>query len=217
VIAIRGRADKKRGENPIYRFVNAALIRPGWEKNMAKIRFKENRGFSLIELCMVMAVMAVTAAIAVPMLTSSMKDMQLASDARKIASTLSYAKLSATAKMTSYQLTINVDQNTWFLGRRQSPGSTVFVNEGAVNELSLGMANSGIAFEQTSPTNSAPGLTNEFLTTSSTSITFNSRGVPNGTAIVYLSNDQDTYFAVSVSLAGKVQVWRYRDSQWAPA
>ena len=77
---------------------------------MFRIGFRGNRGFSMVELSMVLAVTAVAAAFAVPMLTEATRDMQLASDA-KISTTMSYAKLS-TAQMTSYQLSFDLDNTT---------------------------------------------------------------------------------------------------------
>lgn len=177
-------------------------------KLMVRIGIKENRGFSLIELCIILAITAVTAAFAIPILTESVRGMQLASDAKKISTTMTYAKLSATSQMTSYQLSFDLDNNQWSLLRRNSSG--VFVQQNAVNGLSDGVENSGIGFGKTSDSIPAPDV---FATTSSATITFNSRGLPSTTGIVYLHNN-DTDFAVSVSLAGKIQVWRYRDNAW---
>jgi prepilin-type N-terminal cleavage/methylation domain-containing protein len=179
---------------------------------MIKIRLRGSRGFSMVELSMVLAVTAVMAAIAIPVLSSSMRDMQLISDARKISTTMSYAKLSATAQMTNYQMSFDLANNRWSLLKRNRTSGAYELQQ-AVNELSLGNANSGVAFKTSSPSGTAPGATGEFLTTSATSVRFNSRGIPNDRVIVYLSNETTDY-AVSVSLAGKVQIWRYRDNQW---
>jgi prepilin-type N-terminal cleavage/methylation domain-containing protein len=176
---------------------------------MAKFGIKGARGFSMIELSMVLGLIAVTTAFSVPMLTNSMRSMQLISDARSIATTMTYARMSATSQMTRYQLNFDLGNNTWNLQKRNRNTGNYEIQQ-AVNGLSNGIAHSGIAFRTTSST--AP---TGFPTTSSTSITFNSRGIPNGIAIVYLSNNEMNY-AVSVSLAGKVQVWRFQNEQWAP-
>lgn len=176
---------------------------------MFRIGFRENRGFSMVELSMVLAVTAVAAAFAVPMLTEATRGMQLASDAKKISTTMSYAKLSATAQGTSYQLSFDLDNNQWSMLKRNSAG--VFELEQAVNSLSDGVRNSGIAFKSESGT--AP---TGFPTSSSTSITFNARGLPSGIGIIYLSNE-DADYAVSVSLAGKIQVWKLNNNEWIPS
>jgi Tfp pilus assembly protein FimT len=175
---------------------------------MTKSNLKENdKGFSLVELSVLLAMTAILAALSLPMLTSSMHDMQLISDARSIATTMTYAKLSATSQMTHYRLSFDLDNNEWLL-EKWNRSTDEFELQQATNDLSRGLANSGISFKANSGT--AP---TGFPTDSSTAVTFNSRGVPDGVAIIYLSND-DEDFAVSASLSGKIQIWRYRDNQW---
>jgi Tfp pilus assembly protein FimT len=174
---------------------------------MRKVYMKNNGGFSMVELCVLLAMTAVLGALSLPVLTSSMHSMQLVSDARSIATTMTYAKLSAISQMTHYRMTLDLDDNEWFLEKwNRSTGE--FELQQATNELSRGVANSGIVFKS----NSAAAPTG-FPTDSSTTITFNSRGMPDGVGIIYLSGD-DEDFAVSASLSGKIQVWRYRNDQW---
>ena len=85
---------------------------------MAKFGIKGARGFSMIELSMVLGLIAVTTAFSVPMLTNSMRSMQLISDARSIATTMTYARMSATSQMTRYQLNFDLGNNTWNLQKR---------------------------------------------------------------------------------------------------
>ena len=176
---------------------------------MARLGLRNTRGFSLIELSMLLAMTAVVAAIAVPVLTDSMHGMQLLSEARKIATTMSYAKIGATSQLTSYQLAFDLDNNQWrVLKRNRATGN--WEQQQDMNRLSLGMANSAIAFKTSS--DSAP---TGFSGTSATTIIFNARGIPAGAAVVYLSNE-DTDYAVSVSIAGKVQIWRLGNNGWDP-
>jgi type II secretion system protein H len=175
---------------------------------MAKTNFRENKGFTMVELAMLLAIIAVMAAVAIPVLTSSMRSTQLSSDARKIASAMSYARMTAAAQMTRYQLSFDINNNRWSL-LKYDRASDTFKLEQAVNELSLGIANSGIGF--TGEIDKTPPET--FDSSSSQNITFGPRGVPDSPGIIYLSNN-DADYAVSVTLSGKVQVWKYRDDQW---
>lgn len=168
---------------------------------------KEARGFTMIELSVVLGMIVVVAAFSVPMLTNSMRNMQLIADARNIATTMTYAKMSAMSQMTRYRLSFDLDSNTWrLLKRNRATGE--YEPEQAINGLSNGVSHSGIEFKPSATT--AP---NGFPTSSSTTITFNSRGIPESAGIIYISNDELDY-AVSVSLAGKVQIWRYQNNQW---
>jgi Tfp pilus assembly protein FimT len=182
-------------------------------KNKMRI-IEEVWGFSLVEICIVLCVAMMLAAFAVPALSTSMRSMQLTADTRNIATTLTCAKLSATSQMTRYRLSFNLTGNQWSL-EKFNKGTGAFELQQAANMLANGVANSEIAFK-TSSSSAPSGLP----TTSSSAITFNSRGIPVDAAgvptannVVYISKS-DTDYAVGVSLAGKVQIWKRQDSQW---
>ena len=204
------RVDKKGVPRAMNRYTQAKCP----EYMAATRELQRERGFSLIELIILLSMVAIVAAFSIPMLSSSMRSWQLAADARNIVTTLTYAKLSATSQMTHYQLSFDVASNKWSM-LKLNRGTGVYDLQGEVNELSTGIAYSGIAFKSAS--SSAPS---GFPTTSSTSITFNSRGIPIDGAgipttdnVVYVSGTGDDY-AVTVSLAGKVQLWRSLNGQW---
>jgi Tfp pilus assembly protein FimT len=171
---------------------------------------KDNQGFSMVEFSLAIATMAILAGLAIPRLSSSMRDMQLIADARKIATTLSYAKLSAASQMAHYRVSFDLNNNQWALLKlNRSSGN--FEAQGSTNRLSMGVSASGIAFKAHS--DSAPA---GFSADSSATITFNSRGIPvpnEGAGIVYISGQTNNY-AVTVSLSGKVQLLRFKNNQW---
>jgi Tfp pilus assembly protein FimT len=184
-------------------------------KNAAeKEAMTDERGFSFLELVVLLAIGAIMMSISIPMVSSSMRSWQLAADARGIANTLAYAKLSATSQMTHYRISFDMGNQAWSL-QKYNRSTNAFDLQGAVNPLSNGVAHSGIAFRSTSE--SAPY---GFPTSSSAAITFNSRGVPiDGSSVptpanvVYLSGT-DADYAVTVSITGKVQLWKSRHGQW---
>jgi Tfp pilus assembly protein FimT len=156
----------------------------------------------MVELSMLLAVTAILTAVSIPMLSSTMHSMQLASDARSIGSTMSYAKLSATSQLTQYRLTFSLSEKEWRLDKRnRDSGDFELLQD--VHGLSGGGSESCISFKSSSGT--AP---TGFPTVSSATITFDSRGIPReGASIIYLTNgDEDC--AVSASLSGKIQVWK---------
>jgi len=178
---------------------------------MTKFDLKKNEhGFSLLELAAVLAITAITAAFSVPMLSSAMRAIRLAADAKNIATTMTYAKMSAASHMTRYRLSFDLAHNKWNL-ERLNKSTNSFEIQQAIKELSDGIAHSGIAFKNDS--SSSPS---GFPTASANAITFNSRGIPvEGISIVYISNAEEDY-AVSASLSGKIQVWKHQNSQWTP-
>ncbi|HSW39722.1 MAG TPA: GspH/FimT family pseudopilin [Acidobacteriota bacterium] len=177
---------------------------------MFKKKCSGSRGFSLVELSISLAMIALLASFAIPMLSSSLRDMKVISDTQSIATSLTYAKLQAMAQMTSWRLSFDIDDNRWHIERFDRDAG-VFVMERAVNTLSDGVSSSGIAFVDES--GSAP---TGFPAESSSNITFSSRGIPihaEGPGIVYISNSNRDY-AVSVSISGKVDIWRHQHGQW---
>lgn len=177
---------------------------------MCKKKPTGSKGFSLVELTIVIAMVAVLASFAIPMLNSSLRDMKVLSDTQSIATTLTYAKLQAMAQMTSWRLCFNLANNQWQL-ERFDRDTEQFIMDQSVKTLSEGVNNTDIAFVSESA--SAP---TGFPKQSSATITFNSRGIPiqaEGPGIVYISNNNKDY-AVSVSISGKVDTWRFRDEQW---
>jgi Tfp pilus assembly protein FimT len=177
---------------------------------MADINSNRNQsGFSLIELSVLAGLLVLVSAFSIPMLSSAMEDMEMIGDARSIATAMTYAKISSTAQMIHYRVAFDLGAGQWNVERETEQNSGEFEMENAINSLRDGDGGSEIAFNDSSGT--AP---DGFPTDSSATITFNSRGMPIGGAqIVYLTKS-DADFAVSVSLTGRVQVWRYRNNQW---
>lgn len=183
---------------------------------MAKETAKKpgEQGFSLTELLIGVMTIAVLSGVAVPMLSSSMRNMQLAADAQNISATLSSARVNSKSSMTPHRISIDPEKNEWSL-ERFNRDTNQFELKQDVNQLSSGMFGSGIRFMLESE--SHPGT---FPSEASNTITFNTRGIPvdiNNTPtssnIIYLSKSGSDY-AISVTLTGKVQVWKNDEDGW---
>lgn len=167
-----------------------------------------NGGFSAVEILIVLAVMAILSAFAIPSLTVAMRDMQFAADTQNISSALNYTRLKAKSLMNPYRVAFDLENNRWSVQKFNS-GTGNWDIEQDTNDLSRGLSGSGIAFA--SESGSAPGT---FPEKSSSTITFNSQGIPvSGTTptadnIVYISRSDTDFYAVTVALTGKVHVWK---------
>ena len=72
-------------------------------------------GFSLTEILIAVVVLMALSALAVPMLSTTMRSMQLAANAQNISTTLSTARLSSKSLMTPYRISFNLHENEWQL------------------------------------------------------------------------------------------------------
>jgi len=165
-------------------------------------------GFSAVEILITLAMIAILSGLAIPSLSTAMRDMQFAADTQSISSALNYTRLKAKSLMNPYRVAFDLRTNRWSI-EKFNRGTGDWDVEQDVNDLSRGLSGSGIGFK--SESGSSPGT---FPGASSSNITFNSQGIPvNGTAptgdnIVYISKSDSDLYAVTVALTGKVQVWK---------
>lgn len=180
------------------------------------------RGFTLAEATVVLALLILVAAVALPLLASSSSFTRLRADAFDIAGEITLAKFRAANELTAYRIRFDLTNNSYQLERHMGGGN--FQPEGPVRRLrsSTIYATTGdLTSYKSVPTNGEQGS----VCKQSAVIAFNTRGVPvdsSGLPImpnnaIYLRNDRMDSFAVTVSLAGLVEIWRYLpDGSWVP-
>lgn len=170
---------------------------------------KNSRGFSMLELLIVIAIIGVIAAFALPSATTFVKGYRLHTDASAIASQLNVTRFRATSQFTPYRLSVTTSAGTFSMDRM----NTTYASPSS--EVSLGLSQ-GISFLTTCPVTPKPGNIPSSVTAGSAAIYFNTRGLPVDTTgmptnsnVIYLKNDDNLYDAVTVSLGGRITVWNY--------
>jgi hypothetical protein len=181
---------------------------------------RNDNGFSLIEVFIVMVVTMTLAAVAVPRTTALFGHLRLSGDARGLSNSIALAKMRAAADFTKARLRANIAARTFQVERFDKTTNT-WVGESDPTALSsqVNMTFGGLAVP---PPNTQPAigpapacLDNAGAAIAGTAcVVFNSRGVPVDDAnlptandAVYIS-DGTAVYGVTVAATGLIRVWK---------
>jgi prepilin-type N-terminal cleavage/methylation domain-containing protein len=186
------------------------------------IKPPRDAGFSMLEIIVVVGLVAVISAIAVPMFNNAIAGFRLSGDARSVANAASVAKMRAASDFSRVRLYIDLNAKTHKI-QVFDKTSTVccWVTQGGETSLSTGVSFSyGVV--TTSPPNTqgpigqAPFCVDDMGADimNTACIMFNSRGVPvdnnfspTGVDAVYVTDGQAVY-CVTVAATGLLRMWR---------
>src|SRR5713101_2657965 len=180
------------------------------------------RGFSLVELMIVVLVTLILLALALPTLSSILRGLRIAGDARSIAGLVGQAKMRAAADFTQARLYFDLTTNSFRL-ELWNKGTSKWDTEGGATALSQGVL-PGFGGLATPPAKTQAVIGQAPLCNKDTSgaagtiantacVVFNSRGIPidnTGAATandaIYLT-DSTVVYAVTVGATGLVLNW----------
>jgi prepilin-type N-terminal cleavage/methylation domain-containing protein len=142
----------------------------------------DRRGFSLIEMLMVVGVTTVVAAMAVPMMSNTIGNFRLSGDAHSVSSAMALAKLRAASGFSQARLFVDLTSRTFHVETLQK-SPVAWITDGGTTTLSTGVT-FGFGAIATSPLNgviaqSLPCVTAAGAAIANTAcILYNSRGIP---------------------------------------
>jgi prepilin-type N-terminal cleavage/methylation domain-containing protein len=163
-----------------------------------EIKFKNrgaDNGFTLIEMLVVMAIMAILAGIAIPMFSVMVPDYKLKQAAQDLYSNLQNAKMEAVRKNNPQQIIFNPGANSY----QKTDGTTV----------TLASYGQGIIFGK----GNASDMTGIGAYTDDKA-QFNARGMGLTEGCIYLTNSKKTAYAVCSRLSGVVTIRKWIGSSW---
>ena len=170
---------------------------------------RKNPGFSLLEILVVIAIVGIIAAFALPGAINFVKGYKLHAAASAIAAQLNVTRFRATSQYTPYRLRMDAPTRATVRERL----STSYASPQQEESIPL---DQGIRILSACPESAKPGTIAATVTAASAAVYFNTRGLPVDTTaaptnnnVFYIANDNNLYDAITVSLGGKVTVWNY--------
>ncbi len=189
---------------------------------------RPSRGYSLIELLLVVGITTVVSALAVPMMSSTVGGLRLNGDARSLAGAVSVTKLRAASNFSQARLFIDLTSRSYHIEIWQKTGTPGWVAEGGSTTLSSGVTfgfgtittpppNTQAAIAQSAPCVAAVTGMNIANTAC---VLFNSRGIPvdplgvppnvgapTGNDVLYIK-DGNAVYGLAVSATGLSKLFR---------
>ncbi len=185
---------------------------------MNNFRLKE-RGFTLIEVVVVISVIGILLAIVGSQLLKSLPDMRLKSAARELYSTMQTARMNAIKDNTTWGIFFDTTHNRYLLC--SDSGADGLWSTTADNKIVATVnfpSQSGVGYGHGNITgnNSVSGypFPTDGVSYNNNVVTFNSKGL-SGAGYVYLDNqNKSTSYAVGTQASGVIRLLMWQGTKW---
>jgi len=180
-------------------------------------RSKREQGFTLVEFMVILAIIAILGALAVPAMVDWLPNQRLRKAARELHSALQLARIEAIKNNMSHRVVFNAGAGTYQL-ENAGPDNLFGTGDDIVRPpKDLASYGSGIGFGWGNATNAAPDggpMPGVPITFGGNEVVFTTRGLLNPPAegYVYLQNIQGAAYAVGAMTSGAIRIVRWFDA-----
>lgn len=154
------------------------------------MHLRDQKGFSLVEIIVVVSILAIVSAIAIPSLIRYVSNSNLKSAARDVASDILNLRERSIAENRMYKISISVADNNYTIDQCNATGSSCAAYT---------------AIETKSPTAFGTGITITGNTYTGNAITFQTRGTAEAGSIS-LTNSRGSTATITSNITGKAYV-----------
>jgi prepilin-type N-terminal cleavage/methylation domain-containing protein len=182
---------------------------------MASINSRSERGFTIVEVAIVVLISATVAAFATPQIVSAMRNYRLNVGARAVSDAVNRAKMLAVSE--NRRAGIALDP------ARQQVGVVIYNDDGTVNRIEYRPLPSDITFQRPSDSVSNPtGVTGSDVVSFAAQggvhrLDFSSRGMPinawGTTESIFIGNGFD-YRVLTLTSVGNLRGYRLEEGTW---
>jgi prepilin-type N-terminal cleavage/methylation domain-containing protein len=163
------------------------------------------KAFTLVELCVVIAIIGIIALIAAPNMVTGLPKYRIKRAARDITSKIRAARSEAIKTSDNINIEFNTSTNRYKIGEDWYPDGSLSDYYGS--GVSFGVGNSGESDECTFPDNTDGNCT----------VTLNSMGMSNATGsdpAIYLTNTEAAAYRIVINTAGNISLQQWIGSDW---